>query len=84
MQADLDMCSYNIRKTKSCKVSPRHEFKEVKYCDAAKARGNILCDENTWEDLEGVMRTATSIVCAVCNGLVYTIVQAEQAAPAGN
>ena len=78
------MCVYNNRKTKNCKVTPKHEFKELKLCNAAKERGNTPCAEDTWQNLEGIMRTTTSITCAACNGLIYTIIQLEQEAPAGN
>ena len=78
------MCAYNDRKTKNCTANPKHTFKEVKLCNAARTRGNIACAEDTWQNLEGVMKMTTSISCAICNGLIYTIAQPEQAAPADN
>ena len=45
------MCAYNDRKTNNCTANPKHTFKEVKLCNAARARGNIACAEDTGKTL---------------------------------
>lgn len=68
------MCSFNVRKTKHCSATPKHTFKEVILCEVARVREPVVpCDENTWENLRNVAKTATSIVCAICNGVRYVI-----------
>jgi hypothetical protein len=77
------MCYFNERKTKNCNTDPKHTFKEVKLCQAARDAGNnIPCPQDTWVDMENVMKTTKSIMCATCNGLVYIIVEPEQASVA--
>ena len=73
------MCYFNKRKTKNCNANPKHTFKEVKLCEAARARGNDPCPEDEWANMENVMKTTTSITCAICNGLLYIIAEPEPA-----
>ena len=41
------VCVYNNRKTKNCKVTPKHEFKELKLCDPAKGSWEYpMCGEH--------------------------------------
>lgn len=68
------MCSYNNRKAKSCNANPKHLFREIILCAAAMGRPNReKCPEDTWTDLRNVAKTGTSLVCSICNGVEYVM-----------
>jgi len=68
----IEMCSFNIRNYKQCQEDPKHTFKEVLKCaETGERDNNEACLEEYWEDLKNVAKTTTSIVCPVCNDLIY-------------
>jgi hypothetical protein len=68
------MCSFNVRNCKQCQEDPKHTFKEVRKCAEAGERENDeACLEEYWEDLRNVFKSSTSIVCPVCNDMMFIL-----------
>ena len=66
------MCSFNTRNYKQCQSDPKHTFKEVLKCVETRDReNNEACLEEYWDDLRNVAKTTTSIVCPLCNDIMY-------------
>lgn len=65
------MCYFNTRDYEDCTSEPKHTYKEVHKCAAAKAtEKQAWCPKGEWEQLGSNVLLDNKIFCPICTGIV--------------